>query len=190
MLGSNVTFTITATNLGTNTATAFLTNIFSSGLSFVSTNVPSPVTETNQTQFYNLGSLTPGSNITLNIVATATNAGALASTAYIGSSLTNLNPANTSAATAVTAIPPTAGLFPGVTAASGANPLQSGGTLLVGSSVSYTLSASNAGPNEALNVAGVLWQSGIGFTNRVFSNYFGSIDPGAVLTPDSPTRHL
>jgi uncharacterized repeat protein (TIGR01451 family) len=181
-VGSNVTYTISVTNLGTNTANAFLTNLLSSGLNFAATNLPSPVTQTNQTQFYNLGSLIGGSNLTLTVVATATNAGSLSSTASVASSLTDLNPLNNTATASVTAILPTASLFPGISASSGGNLLLTGSTVPVGTNVVYTLVVTNNGPNEALNVIGVLTQSSTNSSGSVLTMSFGNIDPGATVT--------
>jgi uncharacterized repeat protein (TIGR01451 family) len=178
-VGSNVTYTISITNLGTNTANAFLTNLLSSGLTFVSTNVPSPVSQTNQTEFYNLGSLAGGSNFTLTVLATATNAGLLSTSATIASSLTDLNPNNNSATASVTAILPTASLFPGISAAVGGNALPAGGNVPVGTNVIYTLVVTNNGPNEALNVVGVLKQNASASVDTVS---IGNIDPGTSAT--------
>jgi uncharacterized repeat protein (TIGR01451 family) len=181
-VGSNVTFAVTVTNLGTNAVTAFfLTNLLSPGLVFVSTNVPSPVTQTNQTQFYNFTNLQAGSSFTLSVVAAATNAGSLASTATIGlgSSLTDLNPVSTTASASVTAILPTAALFPGISASTAAGPVLSESNVTIGVNIAYALLVTNNGPNEARNVVGVLTQSATGFSNNLFTNSFGNMDPGA-----------
>jgi uncharacterized repeat protein (TIGR01451 family) len=182
-VGSNITFTIGVTNYGTNNVTnLFLTNWLSSGLTFVSTNAPAPVSPAGP-QFYNLGALDAGSNLTFNIVATATNAGSLSDTVSVGSTLTDLNPANNTATAPAVAVNPSAALFPGVSASDAAGAVLPMSSVLVGSGVVYTLVVTNSGPNEALNVAGVLNQSGPGYSSNVFATNFNfNIDPGATAS--------
>ena len=68
-VGSNVTFTITASNLGPSNATGVqVTDLLPAGLTFVSA-VPSQGTYTSGTGVWNIGALVSGSSATLSLAA-------------------------------------------------------------------------------------------------------------------------
>ena len=184
VLGSNVSFTITVTNAGTNAATVFLTNVLAAGLSFVSNTIPAytpylqtNLTPTNQEQVYILGGLAGQTNLTLGFVAQATATNAQSnSVVTLGSSLIDPNTNNNTAIASVMVVLPAADLSGGISASSGSN------AVFVGSNVIYTLTVTNNGPNLALNVTGVLKQGVTGPPVTVFSNNFGGMAPGSIAT--------
>jgi uncharacterized repeat protein (TIGR01451 family) len=178
ILGSNVTYTITVTNAGTNTANVLLTNVLGAGLSFLSNTLApyAPYQQIGRAQYYNLGALAGQTNLTLGFVANATAAGLQASTASIGSSLIDPNTNNNQASASITVALPTADVSAAISSSAGA------GAVVVGSNVIYTLTVSNSGPDLALNVFGVLTQGITGPASTVFSNYFGAIAPGFIGT--------
>jgi uncharacterized repeat protein (TIGR01451 family) len=177
LLGSDVAYTITVTNLGTNAATVFLTNVLGAGLSFVSnTAAITPYQQIGQAQFYNLGVLGGQSNLTVGFVANATAVGLQTSTAYIGSSLIDPNTNNNVAVAPVTVGSPVADVAAAISSSAGVNPV------VLGSNIVYTLTVTNNGPDLAINVVGLLTQSVTGSGRLVFSNNFGSIMPGFIAT--------
>jgi uncharacterized repeat protein (TIGR01451 family) len=182
VLGSNITFTITVSNLGTNAATVFLTNVLAAGLSFVSNSTPSfapyqtNLTPTNQTQLYNLGVLPGQTNLTLGYVAYAAATNSQTNTVvYVGSSLLDPNTNNNQASVAVTVVPPTADVAAAISSSAA-------GTLVIGSNVIYALSVTNYGPGLAFNVTGILTNGVSGSSAAVFSNFFGNLAPGSSAT--------
>lgn len=79
-VGSSVTFTITARNLGPSDATGVqVTDQLPAGLTFVSA-TPSQGTYTSATGVWNIGAITSGASTTLSLVATVTTAGAVTNT--------------------------------------------------------------------------------------------------------------
>src|SRR6202011_2056929 len=69
-VGSNVTFTITASNLGPSNATGVhITDLLPAGLTFVSA-VPSQGTYTSGTGVWNIGAIASGGSVTLSLTAT------------------------------------------------------------------------------------------------------------------------
>ena len=81
-VGSNVTFTITATNAGPDAATGVvITDLLPAGLSFVSAIPSGTTTYTSGTGQWNIGNLGNGGSETLTIVATVTQPGAITNTA-------------------------------------------------------------------------------------------------------------
>jgi uncharacterized repeat protein (TIGR01451 family) len=173
-LGGNVAYTITVTNIGTNAASLVLTNVLGPGLSFVSSSPLAPYQQVGQAQYYNLGILPSQTNLTLSIVATATAAGLQTCTVNLGSSPINPNPINNQASVAVTVVLPVADVSAAISSSAAT------GTVVLGSNVVYTLTVTNNGPDEALNVSG--WLTQRGSATPVFSNNFGSIAPGFIAT--------
>jgi hypothetical protein len=102
--GDNVTFTLTASNLGQNDATNVVVNdILPSGYTFVSSN-PSVGTYNNATGIWTIGNLNyPSSSETLEIVATVNLTGTYANTATISADEPDPEPANNTST--VTPIP-------------------------------------------------------------------------------------
>jgi uncharacterized repeat protein (TIGR01451 family) len=185
ILGGDVTYTITVTNLGTNAATVFLTNVLAAGMSFVSNTIPpyAPYLQTNltstnqaqiytnQVQVYNLGLLAGDTNLTLGFVANAvTNTSQSNTFAYIGSSLLDPNTNNNQAAAAVLVVLPAADVAAAISSSAAAN------TVVVGTNVIYTLAVTNYGPGPAYNVTGLLTQGAAGL---VFTNDFGNLASGS-----------
>ncbi|HVS07651.1 MAG TPA: hypothetical protein VHK65_15995, partial [Candidatus Dormibacteraeota bacterium] len=80
-VGSNVTFTITASNFGPSNATGVLvSDPLPAGLTYVSS-VPSQGTYTSGTGVWNIGAIASGSSVTLSLIARVTATGALINTA-------------------------------------------------------------------------------------------------------------
>jgi uncharacterized repeat protein (TIGR01451 family) len=176
-VGGSETYTITVTNSGTNAATVFLTNTLSSGLQFVSNSTGgfAPYQQVGQAQYYNLGTVSAATNVTIGFVAATTGVGIQTSTVNIGSSLIDPNTNNNMAVASVSVQPPTADISAAISASITSN-------AVIGSNVVYTLAVSNGGPSLALNVTGVLGQGVSGSSNLVFSNNFGNIAAGTIAS--------
>ena len=102
-VGTNVTFTITAQNLGADPATSVVvTDLLPAGLTFVSAS-PSQGTYTAGTGVWNLGALAFGATATLQVTATVTGSTAVTNTATsTATTPADPNPANNSASSTVT----------------------------------------------------------------------------------------
>lgn len=102
-VGTNVTFTVTATNAGPNAATALqVTDTPPAGLTFVSA-TPSQGTYNQGTGVWNVGALAVGASATLQIAATVNGTGPVTNSATRTSSTpVDPNPANDSASVVVT----------------------------------------------------------------------------------------
>ena len=142
-LGSNVTFTVTATNNGPSSATGLVvTDLLPAGLSFVSA-LPSVGTYNSGTGVWNIGGLVNGSNATLTLVATVTTT---ATTTNAASKTGEVEPdpvaGNNSASATVT----------GVSADIAVTKTVNQTTPTVGQNVTYTLVAHNLGPSTAPGV--------------------------------------
>ena len=145
-IGSNATFTITATNLGPNNATGLaLTDLLPAGLTFVSASAPSGTTYNSSTGVWTIGNLTAAGAKTLTVVATVTSPGAKTTTASLSAlNETDLVASNNSATATVTGNP--AADIAVATAAP--NP-----TYTVGVNGTLTITASNNGPSTGTGVA-------------------------------------
>ena len=85
-VGSNITFTITLTNLGPNAATGVtVTDLLPAGLTFVSA-TPSQGTYNNTNGVWTVGTLASSASVTLQITATVVSASAQTNTATISHS--------------------------------------------------------------------------------------------------------
>ncbi|HEV2028613.1 MAG TPA: sortase [Candidatus Dormibacteraeota bacterium] len=142
-LGSNVTFTVTATNNGPSSATGVVvTDLLPAGLTFVSA-VPSVGTYNSATGVWNIGGLTNGFNAALTIVATVTTTSTATNTATkTGEVQPDPVSGNDSASAAVT----------GVSADINVTKTVNSTTPTVGQNVTYTLVANNLGPSTAPGV--------------------------------------
>lgn len=142
-LGSNVTFTVTATNNGPSSATGVVvTDLLPAGLTFVS-DVPSVGTYNSTTGVWNIGGLANGVNATLTIVATATTTSTATNTAAkTGEVQPDPVGGNDSASAAVT----------GASADIVVTKTVNSSTPSVGQNVTYTLVANNLGPSAATGV--------------------------------------
>ncbi len=104
-VGADVTFTITAGNSGPSAASEVIVNdVLPSGYTLVSS-TPSIGSYDNGTGKWTIGSLSNGSNATLQIIATVNVVGSYANTATIGGNQTDLNSGNNSATNTPVPIP-------------------------------------------------------------------------------------
>ena len=141
--GSNVTFTITATNNGPSNATGVqVTDLLPAGLTFVSA-APSMGTYTSGTGLWNIGALANGASATLSIIATVTSTSATTNTATkTAEDQTDPVAGNDSASVTVT------GASADISVTKKVNRV----TPSSGQNVTYTLVAHNLGPSTATGV--------------------------------------
>jgi uncharacterized repeat protein (TIGR01451 family) len=143
-VGTNVTFTIQVTNNGTSTATGVaVTDTLPAGLIFVLA-TPSQGSYTSGTGVWTIGSLANGASVTLQMVATVTQAGAITNSASI--SATNQpdqNSANNSGSAAVS------GQQADLAMTKSVNNVAPN----VGATVTFTIRVTNNGPSTATGVA-------------------------------------
>ncbi|PKQ69743.1 Ig-like domain-containing protein [Raineya orbicola] len=143
-VGTNVTFTLTASNAGPDPATNVVVNdLLPAGYTFVSA-TPSQGTYNNVTGVWNVGSLGIGGSATLTIVATVNASGPYTNTATI--STPDQNDPNTSNNTSSVTPTPVPQTNLGVTKTA------SNMTPPVGSNITFTITANNAGPSNATGV--------------------------------------
>ena len=107
VVGSNVTFTITASNLGPSNATGVhVSDPLPPGLTYVSS-VPSQGTYTSATGDWNIGPVASGTSATLTLIATVSQPGALTNTATKSAeNESDPNPSNNSASATINAVAP------------------------------------------------------------------------------------
>ena len=142
--GSNVTFTVTATNHGPSAATGVVVgDLLPAGLSFVSA-APSVGTYNSGTGVWTIGALANGSSATLQITATVTGTSTVTNTATkTAEDQPDLNPGNDSASASVTGQP---------AADIAIDKLVDNSTPAVSQDVRYTLAGHNLGPSAAPGV--------------------------------------
>jgi uncharacterized repeat protein (TIGR01451 family) len=135
-VGSNVTFTITASNLGPSNATGVqVTDLLPAGLTFVSS-AQSQGTYTSGSGIWNIGAMVSGASVTLTLTATVTQSGALTNTATkTAENETDPNAANNTASVTIT------GQAPDLTIAK-----SHVGSFIRGTNGSYSVTVSNTGP--------------------------------------------
>jgi uncharacterized repeat protein (TIGR01451 family) len=145
-VGTNVTYTVTVSDLGPSDASGVaLTDVLPTGLAFVSA-APSQGTYTAATGVWAVGSVANGASATLSVVATVTQAGTIVNTATkTAGDQTDPNPSNNSG-TAVVNGPAAVADIQVQKAVDNAVPT-------AGSNVTFTVTARNAGPSNATNVA-------------------------------------
>ncbi|HSU54984.1 MAG TPA: proprotein convertase P-domain-containing protein [Candidatus Dormibacteraeota bacterium] len=139
LAGSNLTYTFTITNAGPNTANNVTFNdILPGGLT--------PIGGGSGTISTNLGTLAPHTSATLTVSVrpTAANAGSLNNSASISTSDIDLNLANNSASVVTTVSLPVVDLA--------VTQLASTNRIVAGSNILYTITVTNRGPQNALNV--------------------------------------
>jgi uncharacterized repeat protein (TIGR01451 family) len=143
-VGENVTFTVTVTNNGPNNATGVaITDALPSGLLFVSA-TPSQGTYVQGTGVWSVGALTNGANATLQITATVLTPGGITNTATkTAGNQFDPNTGN-NAGSAMLNAQPSADLQVTKTV--------SNATPNLGTSVTFTITVHNAGPNNATGV--------------------------------------
>ena len=140
-VGSNITFTITATNNGLSPATGVTVNdVLPSGYTFVSA---TPSTGTWAAPNWTIGNLANGGNATLSIVVTVKASGSYANTATISGAQTDPTPGNNSSTS--TPVPVGTTDLAVVKSVSNATPN-------VGSNITFTITATNNGPSAATAV--------------------------------------
>ncbi|TGD57782.1 DUF11 domain-containing protein, partial [Flavobacterium humi] len=141
-VGSNVTFTLTASNAGPSNATGVSVNdVLPAGYTFVSA---TPSTGTWTAPNWSIGTLANGATATITIVASVNAAGPYANTATITGSEIDPTPGNNTST--VTPVPVAQANLAIVKTVSNPTPN-------VGSNVTFTLTASNAGPSNATGVS-------------------------------------
>ena len=142
-VGDTVTYTVTVSNLGSNTATSVsLQDVLPVGLSFLSSSGGG--TYTSSTGVWNVGSVTTGSTQTLTIVAKVTSPAATTDTASVSHS-DQYDPNLVNNTASATEAPQQADLAVTDTI--------SASTPNVGDVVTYTVTVANSGPNTATNVS-------------------------------------
>jgi uncharacterized repeat protein (TIGR01451 family)/gliding motility-associated-like protein len=142
-VGVNLTFTITAKNLGVVAATGVVvTDILPSGYTYVSNN-PSVGAYNSSTGIWTVGNLAVNASATLNIVATVKISGNYANTASVTGDQQDSNLTNNSATATPTpdALQANLGITKTVDVQSP----------VMGDNVVFTLTATNAGPDNATN---------------------------------------
>ncbi|MBB1194815.1 hypothetical protein DNC80_14185, partial [Flavobacterium sp. SOK18b] len=142
-VGSNVTFTLTASNLGPGAATGVnVTDVLPAGYTFVSA-LPSVGTYDNTTGLWLIGDLANGGNATLSIVARVNASGSYINTATIAGNETDPVSGNNADSRTTSPVPQ---------ANVGIVKIGSSATATVGNNVTFTLTANNAGPSPATGV--------------------------------------
>ncbi len=146
-VGDPVTYTAQVTNVGPATASGvFVTTVLAPQLSFVSSASGCSYAEATHEVTCAIGLLDPGSIGTVEFMTMATDAGAASSDFSAFSDATDPNPADnsTTVETTIDAVLGTADLS--VTQASSPDPVE------ISSTLSYTVTVSNAGPGSAVDV--------------------------------------
>ena len=141
LVGTNVTFTLTVTNNGTNTAKGIVvTDAFPTGITYVSNSTSA--TFNAGTLTWNVGTLNPAASASINIVATVNASGNYANTANLTANLAN----NGNSSSIIT-------LFPQKPTADLQLTKEVNNTMpTINGQVTFTLTAYNAGPQNATNV--------------------------------------
>ncbi|MCC9071586.1 DUF11 domain-containing protein [Flavobacterium sp. F-65] len=141
-VGSNVTFTITASNAGPSDATGVsVSDVLPAGYTFVSA---TPSTGTWSAPNWTIGNLANGGSATLAIVATVNATGSYSNTATITGTEPDPTPGDNTSTTVPTPKPQSN--LAVVKTVNNATPN-------VGSNVTFTITASNAGPSDATGVS-------------------------------------
>ena len=146
IIGSNLTYTISVTNNGPDTAhSVSLTQVLPSGATYKSVSSSrGAVGFSGGLITGSLGNMNVGDTATITVVVTLGQAGIAFSTVTVGSAEADLNPFNNTATVATQVDPPDADLSLGLSADQ--NPVLLGGVL------TYTVSVTNNGPAIANNV--------------------------------------
>ncbi len=172
-LGNSATFLLSITNNGPNPASAYLTNVLSSGLSLVSTSASqSNYTQNGQVVAYTLGMLNPGAGLTISNVVSATGGNLQTDTIIAASTLPDPNPGNNSASATVAVNLPQADVAAGISVAP--NPV------VVSSNLVYTLVVTNFGPSTAFDVSGSFSMNGLDFVSASPSQGSATLNSGTV----------
>ncbi|MBC8988471.1 DUF11 domain-containing protein, partial [Pedobacter sp. N36a] len=143
-VGSNVVFTVVATNNGPSPGTGItVTDLLPAGYTYVSSTPPAGTTYVSGTGLWTIGTLGNGASSTLTITATVNATGAYANTATITGTENDPTPGNnTSTSTPV----------PTATTDLSISKTVNNASPYVGNQVIFTLTAANAGPSNATGV--------------------------------------
>ena len=145
-VGSNLVYTITITNAGPDTAkNTVISQILPNSVVFVSaTASQGSVSQSGGVVTANAGNLAPGATATVTVIVTPTVSALLSSTASVTSSNTDFDPSNNSVTVLSHVNPPFADLAIGL--------LDAPDPVLVGQTLTYTVSVTNRGPSIASGV--------------------------------------
>jgi uncharacterized repeat protein (TIGR01451 family) len=171
--GNNLTNTFSITNAGPNDASlVWVTNILSPNEVLLSAenSLHAAFTTNGNILVCNVGGLAAGASVKFTLIVSPTAAGLITNTASVAatSGEVDLNPANNSASTIVTANLPHADL--GVAISASPNPVT------VGSNLTATVIVTNSGPNPALNVVvSDLLPVGVGYVSGSASASQGTV---------------
>ena len=162
VLGSNVTFTITATNLGPNSATnVTVTQGLPVGVSVASVSVSQGTySQSGSTMVANLGTLVVGSSATLRVVVTTPRVGTLTSTATITSAQTDPVPGNNTAVASAQVAPPFVSIAAAGTTLTAENFYPPNGSIEPGETVTIQFRLQNSGNVANTNLVATLLPTG------------------------------
>ena len=143
-VGSNVTFTVTATNNGPSNATGVaVTDLLPAGLTLVTATPSAATSYVAGTGIWTIGNLANAATATLQIIATVNGTSTVTNTATkTAENQPDPNPGNNAASAAVT----------GQSADIAVTKIVEAATPNVGSNVTFTISATNNGPSTATGV--------------------------------------
>lgn len=184
VLGSNVTFAVSVTNLGPQSALGVTVNdTLPAGLNFVSTTAGS-FTNSAGTLIVSLGDIASGGFSTFDIVANASGLGVLTNVVTGVTSSTDTNGANNTASVVATVSAPAPIIVPDgaiLTAESAAPP---NATVDLGETVTVSLSLKNVGSANTANLVATLQNSG-GVNSPSPAQNYGALNLGgaAVARP-------
>jgi uncharacterized repeat protein (TIGR01451 family) len=148
-VGQNLTYTITVTNNGPNSATGVtVTDTLPAGVTFVSATPSQGSCSGTSTVTCNLGTLGNGVSANVTIIVTPTVTGTISNTASVTSGVTDPNTGNNSstASTTVNPVPPTNADL-SITKTDSPDPVPN-----VGENLTYTITVTNNGPATATGV--------------------------------------
>lgn len=166
LVADNVVTTFTITNTGPDEASGVsFTNLVPAGAILVSASASQGLISTNGSSVTgSLGAINVGSSVTVTVVFRPGVAGVLAISGNARSSQTDLNPANNTGSVNVTVNAPVADLTLGAVASTNA--------MVLGSNITYTVSVTNLGPQQALGVLVTdAFPSGLNFVSTTAGNF-------------------
>ena len=146
LVADNITCTFTIANTGPNVATGVsFTNLVPAGAVLVSATSSQGIVTTNATSVVgSLGTINVGGTAAVTVVVRPTTAGVLTLSGYAISSETDLNPANNTGSASTSVNSPLADLSVAAVASTNA--------VVVGSNLTFTVSVTNNGPQQALDI--------------------------------------
>jgi uncharacterized repeat protein (TIGR01451 family) len=180
--GSDLTYTIRVTNTHPLTASgAVITNVLPPGVAFVSASSPLGCTVGGGVVTCALGDIAGGATVTATIVVRPLGVGSLSSTFTVGTSTTDVVPANNSATVVISIVEPVP-LIETVTAqVIGESFAPPTGGIEAGETVTLNLSLRNVGTGPTANLIAAL-QAGSGVDSPSAPQSYGAISIGGVAT--------